>query len=113
MARRLSIIEVAAIAIIVLSFSAWLYSPSSGFPFGQSHEGWGSPRLAPLLLALAAHRRARSPGPCDVADDARQGWGMHSCGIRAQRAPGSTAPPGIQNSIVIGCPDRLQVHFAC
>ena len=42
-----------------LSFSAWLYSPSSGFPFGQNHEGRGAPRLAPLLLALPAHRLAR------------------------------------------------------
>jgi hypothetical protein len=30
-----------------------------GFPFGRNHEGWGAPRLAPLLLALPAHRIAR------------------------------------------------------
>jgi hypothetical protein len=42
-----------------LSFSAWLYSPSLGFPFGQNHEGWGAPRLAPLLLTFPPHRIAR------------------------------------------------------
>jgi hypothetical protein len=39
-----------------LSFSAWLY-----FPFGRNHEGWGAPRLAPLLLALQG-ALPRSPG---------------------------------------------------
>jgi len=30
-----------------LSFSAWLYSPSSGFPFGQNYDGLGAPGLTP------------------------------------------------------------------
>ena len=42
-----------------LSFSAWLFSPSSGSPFGQNHEGRGAPRLSPRLLALAPDRIAR------------------------------------------------------
>ena len=41
------------------SFSASLGSSSCYFPFWQHHEGRGASRLAPLLLALPAHRRAR------------------------------------------------------
>jgi hypothetical protein len=37
-----------------LSFSAWLYSPTCGFPFVNA----GRAGLAPDLLALAAHRLA-------------------------------------------------------
>jgi hypothetical protein len=39
-----------------LSFSASLSSPSSGFPFGQNHEGRA--KVSATLLALAPHRTA-------------------------------------------------------